>query len=130
MDELRSFQRKTFQVQAVKITASNIRQMAEWCGGQYMTPENRAPYIVVPRGHNGNTVRGYIGDWVTRLSSANNYHVYKDHVFREAFKELPGEVEKLSKVAHEILQVLPEQFGGGDPYSLAVETARKILQYV
>lgn len=130
MDELRSFCRKTFSVQAVRITASNIRQLAEWCGGEYKTPENAAPYIVVPRGHAGNTVRGYIGDWVTRLSSANNYHVYKDHVFKEAFKEVPGDVEKISKVAHEILQVLPEQYSGGDPYSIAVETARKIIQFV
>jgi hypothetical protein len=131
MNEPTFFQRKTFTVRAIQITAGNMRAISESCGGVYKTPDNGAPYIIVPSGTRGNTARAYIGDWVTCLTSGNNFRVYKDHVFKEAFRELPADVETLNKAAYTIAQAMTSEASNvTEIYEVALKAARKVLALV
>lgn len=129
--DLRPFERHTFRVEALQVTKANIHEVAAWCGAQIKKPDNGAPYLIVPSGTRGNTAKARIGDWITRLTSANNYRVYQNHVFREYFRELPAEPETVTQVAHEVAQAMSIQaYSGGDINRIAIEAAKKILSLV
>jgi hypothetical protein len=108
--DLDSFERKTFKVKAVRITAGNIREIAEWTDGDYEWPENGAQFVRIPCGSKKDNCRAYSGDWVTCLIHYNdseppeepNFRVYKEHTFLQAFLKIMGEAEKYARV-HELL---------------------------
>jgi hypothetical protein len=103
--------RKTFRVKAIRITAENMAELAEWCGGEIRDsdlPATNAASIGVPTGHvGGRTQRtwAYVGDWITRLSDANNFRVYKNRSFLLAFQEIMSESEKYAKIHEMLMQI-------------------------
>lgn len=142
--ELDTFERKTFKVKAVRITVGNIREVAEWTGGDYEWPQNRSQFVRIPCGPKRDNCRAYVGDWVTSLDYSSgespaepNFRVYKDHTFLEAFREIMGEAEKYARV-HELLlkirnaQDVATYYGeASDEVLLLVDkTAREICNIV
>lgn len=106
-----TFKRRTFRVQAVRVTKENMRDLAEWCGGELARTldENYRDYISVPVGQvNGRVrlARAYVGNWITRLTEANNFRVYKDSSFTEAFM---SDEEKRAKVHQLVRAAMREQ---------------------
>lgn len=96
--------RKTFRVKAIRVTAENAAELAEWCGGELHDadlPTTNAISISVPTGHvAGRTrkTRARIGDWITRLSEGNNFRVYPNRSFLLAFQEIISETERYNKI--------------------------------
>lgn len=134
--DLRPFERKTFRVEALQVTAGNIREVAEWCNAQYKTPDSGKPYLIVPSGTRGNCARARIGDWITRLTDANNFRVYQNHVFREAFTELPNDEERFAIAVQYVKSAMNVQDSAtyhGDSLNvgdIAETVAKKILALV
>lgn len=97
-----TWERKTFRVQAIRVTAENIHELAGWCGGEVKNAltENSA-YIIVPA-RARSTSRARIGDWITRLTDSNNFRVYQAKSFLEAFREIADEARRREEI-HEIV---------------------------
>ena len=95
--------RKQFSVEAIQITAENMWQVAEWCGGEVKDERpgvtNSAQYIDAPV-DNPQTERhkqGFIGDWV--LKSGRGFKIYTDAAFNKSF-ELPVSTVETNVFTH------------------------------
>lgn len=90
------FARKPFYVDAVQVTAENMKDVAKWCQGDVRTMdlfEGKAhlPYIKV-RVHQPLTDRqtqAYVGDWI--LSARTGFKVYRNLAFEKNFVAVNGE---------------------------------------
>ena len=82
------FVRKSFPVEAVRVTAENIEEVAQWCDGDVQT-ENNQPFIKVRVQNplNDRQTKAYFGDWV--LYAGKGYKVYKDAAFNKSFLKAP-----------------------------------------
>jgi len=99
-----TYERRTFRVQAIRVTAENIQEVAEWCDGTIKDadlPATNAAYIRVPA-YNRNPTRARIGDWITRLGDSTNFRVYQNKTFLQAFREIFDEQKRYAEV-HAIL---------------------------
>lgn len=83
-------QRKSFDVDAVRVTAENIDEVAEWCRGDVRTAEDGRQYIKVRvlRPLNENQTMAFAGDWV--LYAGTGYKVYVNGAFNKAFVIITG----------------------------------------
>lgn len=109
-----TYERRTFRVQAIRVTQENMRELAEWCGGDLARTldVNERDYISVPVGHvNGRErlARAYVGNWITRLTEANNFRVYKDKSFVEAFRAIMNDTEKYAKTLELVKAAMREE---------------------
>lgn len=101
-----SYERRTFRVEGIRVTGSNMQEVAEWCGGavKESRPTGYAesyPYVEVVVGHVASRTqlaRATVGMWITRLTKDNNFRVYKARSFAEAFQEILSEEEKRGKI--------------------------------
>lgn len=102
--ETTQFQRKPFLVDAVRITAENLEDVAEWCKGEIREKTGRfgkVRYVKVfvnrPLGEN--QTEGHFGDWM--LYTVSGFKIYKDHAFKKCFDPMPrqtmssGEIQEL-----------------------------------
>lgn len=83
--KIEQFYRKSFPVDAVQVTETNIDAVAEWCRGSIHHDESGTKYIKV-RVDNPLTTRqtqGFVGDWV--LYAGKGYKVYRDRAFGKSF---------------------------------------------
>lgn len=97
------FARKTFYVDAVRVTAENMSEVAEWCGGEILTDEidgselnenekelaeSPAQYVKVKvhRPMNDRQTRAYIGDWV--LWAGSGFKAYTPKAFDKSFEKV------------------------------------------
>lgn len=103
-----TFERRTFRVQATRVTVENIMELTGWCRGVLVDghlPTTNAAYIRVPISNiagRQQTAQAHVGDWITRLTDTNNYRVYRDKSFLQAFKEIASDAQKYSEV-HQII---------------------------
>lgn len=119
----KTYRRKTFTVQAIQVTAENIQGLAEWCDGKVViywpdisrqSVDYRAGQtcveVVIGR-VNGRVqkARAYPGDWITRLHDTNNFRVYRNKTFLEAFEEVRSEIEKREAVSELVYEALRQQ---------------------
>lgn len=88
-------ERKTFEVDAVRVTADNIEEVARWCGGTVRSvagpkPGSGRPYIKVRvlRPLDDKQTMAFIGDWV--LHAGTGYKVYGDSAFHKSFVIITG----------------------------------------
>lgn len=92
-----TYQRKTFEVQAVQVTEENFHEVAEWCNGQIITPqepqmalegmESTPKSYILVFVHRPLTPRqgqAHIGDWV--LWTLKGFKVYTDAAFHKNFE--------------------------------------------
>lgn len=88
--------RRPFNVEAVKVTAENMEQVAKWCRGQVRSsagPGGRNPqrYIKVPVKIPLTTrqTQAYAGDWVViALDKPKGFKVYTPKAFASTFDDL------------------------------------------
>lgn len=91
--DIKRFQRKTFEVEAVHVTDENINEVAKWVGGYVSgaTPSasgrnNRYVKVNVQHPLNDEQTKAYVGTWV--LKSDKGFKVYKDRPFKANFDEV------------------------------------------
>lgn len=141
--ELQTYERKTFQVKAIRVTPENISEIAQWTGGglrDYGLPATNAAIVDVPIGQvNGRTImeKAHIGDWVTCLANSKDFRVYRNKTFLQAFQASMEQVEKYTKVHELLLKIARAQdaatFHGdssGDVILLIEKTAHEICEMV
>lgn len=121
------YSRKPFHVDAVQITAENMKEVAAWCAGEIRTGtkviRNDDNKIVdrkevlfvkvgVHRPLNERQTKGYVGDWV--LLSDSGFKVYTGHAFEKAFgpessdfeEDLEEDLDQLSLDFPEVILTL------------------------
>lgn len=79
------FVRKPFYVEAVRVTAENIHEVAEWCKGKVVDTDLDTHFVQVNVKHplNERQTQAFVGDWV--LFANKGYKVYQDTPFRNSF---------------------------------------------
>lgn len=82
-----TYVRKPFAVEAVRVTETNIEEVAKWAQGTLM--EDSRPFIKVrvARALNERQTKAYPGDWV--LYAGTGFKVYTNKAFWKTF-ELPA----------------------------------------
>lgn len=89
MLKIRKFGRKTFYVDAVRVTSENIDEVAEWCRGDVRVLENStrqvAKYVKVRvhRPLEDRQTQAFVGDWV--LYAGTGFKVYTPKAFEKSF---------------------------------------------
>lgn len=93
--KVQKFARKVFFVDAIKVTAENLEEVADWCGGSVKQtaakPEEQVEaqsYVKVPilKYVNERQTRAFVGDYVTKAGS--QFKVYTSVAFAKSFEEL------------------------------------------
>lgn len=100
MIEPSKYVRKPFEIDAVKVTDENIKEVAEWCNGDIRsavmnTGEAEQPYIKV-RVHNPigeRQTKAFVGDWV--LYANNGFKVYMNKAFNRAFNKVENPSQQI-----------------------------------
>lgn len=87
--KLEKYERLPFTIEAVEVTAENMKAVAKWCGGQIRTSGKRGiqKYIKVEvkRALNDRQTQAYIGDFV--LKAGSGFKVYTPKAFSESFRK-------------------------------------------
>lgn len=132
MIEAEMFERKTFQVRAIRVTRENIAQLAESCGWRYVTGSNLRPHLVIPRNEERDS-RAYLGNWITYKPEDGNghFHVYSHHVFKHAFREILDEHEKREKIMNQVHLALHDLARGDKATRILAEQATdRIMEFI
>ena len=110
-----TFQRKTFRVRSMQITAENLHDISKWCNGTVVQERNIdneiVVYLIVTTSRvNGRVekVKAFVGDWVSCLTTANHFKVYRNQAYVEAFEPILSTEERREAVA----ELLEEMNGG------------------
>ena len=84
------YTRKSFDVDAVQVTAENMSEVADWCNGTIVENE-QGNYIKVKihRPLSERQTRAFAGDWV--LFAQNGFKVYTPKAFENGFVLVPSE---------------------------------------
>lgn len=80
--EFTTYIRKPFEVQAVKVTAENIAEVADFVG-DLKQKDDGTPYILVDRRIVPNVPKVYIGFYMTKMG--DNIRVYSRRIFDDSF---------------------------------------------
>lgn len=88
--ETTSYIRKPFAINAVRVTAQNLQEVADWCGGEIKTQPVRgkdAPFIHVDvrRPISDRQTKAFVGDWV--LESHTGFKCYTNRAFNTSFDQ-------------------------------------------
>lgn len=90
--DIKTFRRKPLFVEAVTVTAENMREVASWCGGKVRIDDSDEPTkgqqyikVKVKRPLNDRQTRAYINDKVLRAGSS--FKVYTPKAFSVSFEE-------------------------------------------
>lgn len=89
--EFTTFTRKPFIVEATRITAENMEEVANLIG-ELRTDDNGTKVIVVNRRVIPSISRVYVGYWLTKMG--DNLRCYSDKVFTDQFIPLTEEEEE------------------------------------
>lgn len=82
------FARKPFYVDAVRVSETNIDEVAEWCGGTVVPEHEEGKHVSVEvhRPMNERQTMAFIGDWV--LFAGSGYKVYTPKAFDKSFEKV------------------------------------------
>lgn len=131
-----TFWRKTYSVDAVRLTLENYKQIADYLGWDYHEKGPDGPYI-------GDThpkaPEAAIGDWVVKGEAGEEFLTYGHDDFLEQFhthSERISEDEKYAKVFELVTKAMRMQDSAtyhGDTNGMdlvAIETTKKILNEI
>lgn len=102
MLETQKFARKSFEIEAVRVTEENMADVANWCHGTVMRTERGADQkndtfikVRVLRPMSDRQTQAHVGDWV--LYAGTGFKVYSDRSFKKHFTKVSDGV-----VMHEV----------------------------
>lgn len=100
--------RKSFPVEAVRITSENIGQVAEWCAGTVCRSSSYTPelYIALEKTEYNKIriSRAYVGDWI--LLTNGIFKNYRNDKFRKSFDPPVQDSDKDDAIFNELCKVL------------------------
>lgn len=96
------YARKSFEVDAVRVTADNIEEVAAWCKGTVIVETDEQnklqQYIKVDVQNvlNDRQTQAFVGDWV--LYASNGFKVYTSKAFNKTFLKVtpPEELQTVT----------------------------------
>lgn len=108
----KTYRRKTFTVQAIQVTTDNMKGLADWCdgnviiyfpdtsrqSGDYRAGQTCVEVVIGVVNGRPQKARAYPGDWITKLLDADDFRVYRNKTFLEAFEEVRSEFVKREAV--------------------------------
>jgi hypothetical protein len=108
MLEIIKYVRKPFHIDAVRVTAKNIDEVAKWAGGDVRTSEENKKYVKVRvhRPLNDRQTMAFVGDWV--LYAGTGFKVYTHKAFISSFERVSGETTVLTSDEELIAEVAQE----------------------
>lgn len=71
------FVRKPLYVEAVRVTAENMDEVAEWCGGYVDRTAKPFIKVDVKRALHAKQTQAYSGDWVLQSSTGFKVYIHK-----------------------------------------------------
>lgn len=85
--------RKSFPVDAIQVTSTNMEDIAEWCGGEIRYEDSSRPdgdkikyvHVRVYRPMSDEQTKARVGNWV--LYAGTGYKVYTDKAFKQCFQQ-------------------------------------------
>lgn len=83
--EFTEFVRRPFKVEAVRITAENIDEIAALIGEVKIHNKTKEKFILLDKRIVPSMARAFVGWWVTRFN--DNLRVYSHKIFQEQFME-------------------------------------------
>ena len=97
------YARKPFVIDAVRVTAENIEEVAEWCEGEVRTKKDASKYIkvAVQRPMNDRQTMAFAGDWV--LKAGMGFKVYTQKAFEASFE--PYNVKTLENSKGKMVEI-------------------------
>jgi len=98
--ETRTFIRKSFEVEAVQVTAENMMEVSKWCQGRVVNAngdEERHIKVRVLRVLDERQTKAFVGDWV--LYAGNGYKVYNNKAFQKSFEPVGEELRVVDEPA-------------------------------
>jgi hypothetical protein len=128
--------RKSYRVQAVRITPDNIREIAEHLDVDVR--DDKVLDLPAPRLSSPKKGMGFIGDWVVVYSN-DDFRFFPDKVFADQFRTHSEQLtsdDKYAKVHQLVMHALHIQaqasfHGDTDGMDLvAIETTKKILEEI
>lgn len=136
----KDYQRNTFTVKAIRITAENIREVAEWSHAKVMHSSEidwwdrrKEGFFLRLPGSKDLKSFGVVGDWVLRMGY-NSYRVYSDQSFRGSFNEAKpvSRAEVLELVKQAMLKQDTATYHGESSSTgdVANETANAIMKLI
>jgi hypothetical protein len=83
--EIQKCTHRPVYVDCVQVTASNMTEVSEWCGGTLMEDDKKKTYIKVnaTKAIHVRQTQAYVGDWV--IKSDVGLKVYKDNAFKNSY---------------------------------------------
>lgn len=141
-----TYQRRSFRIQAIQVTAENMEPLSDWCRGElkvyHPEPDRESgdyrggqTCVEVQTGRHIKA-RAYVGDWISRLGEVHNYRVYKGKTFLETFEEVASELEKRNQLNELVAKAMLAQDAATyhDQQSMTIgvleETVNKILAII
>ena len=84
------FARKTFYVDAARVSELNIEEVASWCSGTIKQDQTGHTYIDVnvDRPLNDRQTQAYVGDWVLASVNGKGFKVYTPKAFDKSFEKV------------------------------------------
>jgi hypothetical protein len=124
--------RNSFDVEAVRVTEENIREVANWCGGTVAKSLTDYPklYVCLDTVHYNKhrQTKAFVGDWIIHVD--DEFKHYRDKSFRLAYQSKAAKREAVLEMVREALGITN---GTLDPYaemSVEVENlADKIIEF-
>jgi hypothetical protein len=103
--ETTTYERIPFEVEAVQVTSANIAEVAKWCDGEVLNAKpdrdlqsGRVPEkyvrVRVHRPMSDRQTMAFVTDWV--LYAGKGYKVYTNAAFRNSFRPVQGEVDRVT----------------------------------
>ena len=101
------FLRRTFPVDAIRVTEENIRHLADWCGGTIAkTLEDRPKlYIALKVEHPSGRreAKAFPGDWL--VTTRGGFKVFNDRAFKNTFIHVENvSDEKIGKLVRDAMR--------------------------
>lgn len=92
--ETKKFTRKPFHVEAVRVTAEDMKEIADWCGGKVVDRPNprdksQDQYYIkvdVERPQTEKQTMAFVGNWILKMG--RGFKVYTDAGLRKTFEEV------------------------------------------
>lgn len=82
------YARRSFEIEAVRVTKDNMLEIMKWCDGSVFTGDDKDDmYIKVStQGRTERQTRAYVGDWVLKMGKS--FKIYTDKSFRKCFEKV------------------------------------------
>lgn len=100
--KIEKFERKSFPVDAVRVTEENIQDVAQWCNGEiHHQADNTGtlnPYVKVKVRYplNQRQTMAFLGDWI--LATDRGFKVYTDNALSQSFIKIEDDQEEASDI--------------------------------